>query len=316
MSDDRMARLEQRLAIAERDAELMREQLRTMGDRRQPRSQVRRNGILGLLSASFLLFVVTQPISTEAQGAAAQGLTVKAPFQVVDASNKVILRVESLQGSPSVLIGDPKAGGAWLGAGASGAGFALVRKANGSNGTVIGQWSSSSMGGSGSPMGVRVFGADGEAIEAALLAGPKGGSLKVMTAAGTPVAALLAGDTGGGVVLTGPSGGASAVSLSVSSTGGNVRVFPQAGGSVHAELTASDSGGGELNVYNRAGENVAWMQASDQNEGLFVLGHGSKVYVKAAVLPSGVGMVAAGPQIGATDAGGIPSFIKGHAGGK
>jgi hypothetical protein len=256
-----------------------------------------------------LLFVVTQPISTEAQGAAAAGLTVKAPLQVVDASGKVLMKVDAPGGGAQLTVGDLDKGGTQFGVGRSGAGFMLLRRVDGKIGIVLGQLDQR-------PMSLGVFGDSGKEL-LTLGTGQKGGSVKVMAASGTPVAALLAGDTGGGLALTGPSGGKSAVSLSVSSTGGNVRVFPQAGGSTQAELTAGPSGGGTVNVYNKGGEPVVWMEATSQDQGRLQVGRAGQVYVEAAVLPSGVGMVVAGPQVGGAPPGlVIPNFIKGRTGGK
>jgi hypothetical protein len=378
MSDDRLRNLEQRLATAEHDVEILREQLRAMDARRRPRSRMRRDGILGLLGASLLMFAVTRAINTEAQSVDPQVLTVKAPFQVVDAGGRVILKAEVRTGQSQLTVGNLASGGTTLGVGASGAGFLSVRTATGTEGLALGQYR-------GEPMGVRVIGPDGESVEGSLAldaankgqltvgdlqtggtsvgvgksgagfvivrrgdgkngialgqlegrpmsvgvfgenakelvtlgTGQKGGSVKVMTSTGAAVAALLAGDTGGGVALTGPAGGKSAVSLSVEPTGGKVKVFPQGGGSAQAELTAGPSGGGTVNVYNGAGEAVVWLEATSKGEGRLQVGRAGKVYVEAGVLPSGLGMVVAGPQVGGPPPGlVVPNLIMGRTGGK
>ena len=168
MSDDRMARLEQRLAIAERDAEVMREQLRVMVEHRQSVPRARRGGIVGLLTAPLLLMAAGQPMNTEAQvprspaaATSPEVLTVKAPFQVVDAGGRVVMKVEVNDGRPRLTVGDPASGGSALGVGASGAGFAVVRTATGTDGVALGAYR-------GEPIGVRVIGPDGKNVEGAL----------------------------------------------------------------------------------------------------------------------------------------------------
>jgi hypothetical protein len=379
MSNDKLTELEHRLAIAERELEKTRTQVRVLQEHQRPRSRRWRDGMVGLFGL-VLVFAVTRAINTEAQGASPQVLTVKAPFQVVDAGGKVILKAEVRDGKPELTIGDLASGGTTLGVGASGAGFVLVRTASGTDGVALGQYKGTKMGVSvlrsdgqtlagrlsldandlgrlqvgspdegkggvdvgvgtgsgagfvmvhtpagkdgvalgiyrGGPIGVSVFAPDGEAIEASLAAGQKGGSVKVMNVGGVGVAALLAGDTGGGLALTGPAGGKSAVSLAVDGSGGKVRVFPQAGGTAQAELGAASDGGGAVNVYNKAGEPVAWVEATGGGNGQFVIGRGDKVYVKAAVLENGRGMVATGPQIGGAPVGMVlPNILVGRVG--
>jgi hypothetical protein len=93
-------------------------------------------------------------------------------------------------------------------------------------------------------------------------------------------------------------------------------VFPQAGGSTRAELFAGKSGG-EVNVYNRGGEPVIWLEGTSQDQGRLQVGRAGKVYVEAGVVPSGVGIVATGPQVGGPPAGlVIPNFLRGRTGGK
>ncbi len=377
MSNDKLTELEHRLAIAEREVEKTRAQVRVLQEQDRRHSRRWRDGVLGLVAVSSMVFAVTRAINTEAQGAGPQVLTVKAPFQVVDAGGKVILRAEVRAGKPELTIGDLASGGTTLGVGASGAGFVQVRTSAGNDGVALGQYKGAKMGvsllrpdgqtlagrlsldasdlgrlqvgtpedgkggvdvGVGSesgagfvmvhtpagkdavalgiyrsgPMGVSVFGPDGQAIEASLATGQKGGSVKVMNATGVGVAALLAGDTGGGLALTGPAGGKSAVSLSVDASGGKVRVFPQAGGSAQAEL-AAQADGGAATVYNNRGEAVGWLESTSGGNGMFEIGRAGKVYVQAAVLESGLGIVATGPEIGGSPPGlVIPNFLKGR----
>jgi hypothetical protein len=378
MFNDRLSDLERRLALAERELATTLAQVRALQVQERPRTNRRRDGVIGLLGVSLLVFAVTRAIDIEAQSAGPQVLTVKAPFRVVDANGKVILSADgqsqrasltvgalgsgsttigvgasgsgyvlvsnpsgtdgfalgqyrgstmgahlvaadgqtvaatlSLDGSGKgqMIVGDPKSGGATVGVGRSGAGGLIVRRGDGNNGIVLGQLD-------GRPMSLGVFGDNAKEL-VSLQTGQKGGSVKVMTSTGAAVAALLAGDTGGGVALTGPAGGKSAVSLSVDATGGKVRIFPQAGGSTQAELSSQQAGGGAVNVYNSAGEAVVWLEATGQGQGRLQIGRTGTIYVDAGVSASGLGVVAAGPQVGGPPAGLVtPNFLLGRRGGK
>jgi hypothetical protein len=165
------------------------------------------------------------------------------------------------------------------------------------------------------PRGLVVLNAQGQIAAESTVEASGRGSVKVMNATGVGVAALLSGDTGGGLALTGPAGGKSAVSLSVDASGGKVRIFPQAGGSAQAELAAASEGGGAINVYNKSGEPVAWVEATGGGNGQFTIGRAGKVYVKAAVLENGRGMVATGPQVGGAPVGMVlPNILVGRIG--
>jgi hypothetical protein len=204
-------------------------------------------------------------------------------------------------------VGDDNAGGAHIGVGNSGAGYLTVRRAEGKMGVAMGQLD-------GRPMSVGVFGENAKEL-ASLRADTKGGSVLLMNPTGVSVAGVLGGDTGGSVALTGPAGGKSAVSLSVDATGGKVRVFPQGGGSAQAELTAEATGGGAVTVYSTAGEPVGLLQATSTGAGRFEISKAGQIYVEAGVLPSGLGVVRAGPQIGGPPVGlGIPNAIMGKSG--
>jgi len=204
-------------------------------------------------------------------------------------------------------VGDDNAGGAHIGVGNSGAGYLTVRRAEGKMGVAMGQLD-------GRPMSVGVFGENAKEL-ASLRADTKGGSVLLMNPTGVSVAGVLGGDTGGSVALTGPAGGKSAVSLSVDATGGKVRVFPQGGGSAQAELTAEATGGGAVTVYSTAGEPVGLLHATSTGAGRFEISKAGQIYVEAGVLPSGLGVVRAGPQIGGPPVGlGIPNAIMGKSG--
>jgi hypothetical protein len=69
-------------------------------------------------------------------------------------------------------------------------------------------------------------------------------------------------------------------------------------------------------VYNRAGEPVIWLEGISQDQGRLQVGRAGKVYVEAGAVPSGVGIVATGPQVGGPPAGlVIPNFLRGRKGG-
>lgn len=377
MSNDKLTQLEHRLALAEREVEKTRAQVRALLEQERPRSRPRRDRILGLLGL-VLVFAVTRALDTQAQVAGTQGLKVKAPFEVVDATGKkVILSVaefsngalltfgnqasggitlgigpsgggfvqvrtaagksavalgqytgvgmgvhvfapdgQTIEGSLSLTptnkgsleVGDPRSGGSHIGVGQSGAGYVIVRLADGKRGIALGQLL-------GRPMSVGVFGENDKEL-VSLRTDPKGGSVQVMNPTGVGVGGLLASETGGRVALTGPAGGKNGVSLSVEATGGKVRVFPQGGGSAQAELTAEPSGGA-FTVYTSSGQPVALLQATSSGAGRLEISRAGQIYVEAGVLPSGVGVVRAGPQIGGPPVGlGIPDAIMGKSGHK
>jgi len=160
--------------------------------------------------------------------------------------------------------------------------------------------------------GVRLNADDGGPPVVELRATQKGGSVRVSNPAGVGVGGLQANATGGGLVLTGPNGGTSAVNLGVDGTGGTVNVFRAAGGNAQASLSAV--GGGGVTVYDTSGEPVAMLRAIKET-GRLEISRGGQIYVEAGILPSGVGVVRAGPQIGGPAVGlGIPWAIMGKTG--
>lgn len=118
---------------------------------------------------------------------------------------------------------------------------------------------------------------------------------------------------GGVLALTGLTGGSdSALKLSVGSSGGKVQVFSQGGGSTQAELKATPAGG-EFDVYNKQGEAVGWLEATSGGNGKFTIGRAGKIYVEAAVLQNGKGMIIAGPDVGGAPPGlVIPYYLEGR----
>src|SRR4030081_1857449 len=107
MTSDKLTELEHRLAVAEREVEKTRAEVRLLQERERPRSRLRRDGILALLGL-VLMFAVGRTLVTEAQGARPQVLTVKAPFKVMDASGKkVLLDFTEYGNGIGLQIGDP-----------------------------------------------------------------------------------------------------------------------------------------------------------------------------------------------------------------
>jgi hypothetical protein len=151
--------------------------------------------------------------------------------------------------------------------------------------------------------GIQIFGESGS-LATSLSAGAKGGAVTARNLTGVPVAGLFASDSGGGMALTGREGGNSAVSLSVGGTGGKVQVFPPGGGSAQAELTANDTGG-RVSVYSSSGTPAAMLQSTSTGAGRLEIGLAGQVMVEAGVLPSGVGVVRAGPTMGGPPGGGL-----------
>ena len=127
-----------------------------------------------------------------------------------------------------------------------------------------------------------------------------------------PIVVAAATSDGGSLALAGPAGEKSAVKLSVGSSGGKVQVFPQGGGSAQAELKGTPAGG-ELDIYNKQGEAVGWLEATSGGNGKFTIGRAGKIYVEAAVLQNGKGMIIAGPDVGGAPPGlVIPYYLEGR----
>ena len=139
-----------------------------------------------------------------------------------------------------------------------------------------------------------------------------GGRVYVTRKGILPVVVAAATSDGGSLALSGPAGEKSAVKLSVGSSGGKVQVFPRGGGSAQAELKSTPAGG-ELDVYNKQGEAVGWLEATSGGNGKFTIGRGDKIYVQAAVLQNGKGMIIAGPRVGGAPPGlVIPYYLEGR----
>lgn len=140
-----------------------------------------------------------------------------------------------------------------------------------------------------------------------------GGRVYVTRKGVLPIVVAAATSDGGSLALTGPAGGSnSAVKLSVEPSGGKVQVFPQGGGSAQAELRAMPAGGA-VNIYNSQGEAVGWLEATSGGNGKFTIGRAGKIYVQAAVLQNGKGMIIAGPRVGGAPPGlVIPYYLEGR----
>ena len=132
MSNDKLIELEHRLALAEREVEKTRAEVRALQEQERPRSRLRRDRILGLLGF-VLVFAATRALDTQAAVTNAQVLTVKAPFRVLDSKGqgKVLMELTDGDGTADLRVGDVASAGATLGIGKSGNGFLTLRRASG-----------------------------------------------------------------------------------------------------------------------------------------------------------------------------------------
>jgi hypothetical protein len=290
MSDDKLIELERRLALAEREVERTRAQVRALQEQQQPRSRLRRDRILGLLGVSLLAFAVTRAIDTEAQGAP-QVLKVKAPFEVMDASGKkAILSINQFANGIELQIGDTASGGVMLGVGASGAGFVRVRTPAGKDGVTLAQYR-------GSPMGVYVLGPDGQAIEGSLALNPSNKGRLVLGDAKSGGVDAGVGVSGAGFMVVRRDDGKTGIDM------GQLEGRPMAVGIFGAggkELVSlrTDQKGGSVRVMNPTGVGVAGLLADNTGGGLALTGPtGGKSAVSLSVEPSG-GKVRVFPQAG------------------
>ncbi len=293
----------------------------------------------------------TLPFATQAQSS---GSTVKAPFQVVDAAGKVVMKAEMRDGRPQVSIAESVVAGT----GASGAGFMIVRTATGQDGASIGQHR-------GNKMGVRVIGADGVTSEASLTLDARnaglleigrdqgGGAFIGVGASGTGYANIRNGDgkvgasigkwygAGMGLSLIGVDGQTVQGSLVLDSanrgrlsvgvpnaargvlglnadgnptftlfnaanqpgaalltTGAKSEVFVQSKGQT-ARVIADDGDGSLVSLFRGSGGPAARLSAGPGGNGELTLGDAAgQTMVQAGVATGGFGIVRAGPRLG------------------
>ncbi len=288
--DDRLTELERRLARAEQETERARAQILVL-QAGAGRSRLRRDGVLMVLGLGLLLSA-SRVLDTQAQSSQPQVLTAKAPFRVVDAGGNALLTVDAAEGTPTLVIGNPAAGGETFGVGKSGAGFMTVRTSTGKVGTALGQYQDGGM-------GVYVLAPDGVAVAGSL-------ALDVSTKG-----RLRVGDdqTGGASIGVGKSGaGFLVVRRPDGRTGvdvGQLEGRPMAVsvfGDNQKELVSlrTDQKGGSVQVMTATGTTVGGLLASDSGGGLALTGPaGGKSAVSLSVSGYG-GAVRVFPQGGGT----------------
>jgi hypothetical protein len=122
------------------------------------------------------------------------------------------------------------------------------------------------------------------------------GAVKVMGAAGRPVAGVLGNAASGGTVVVATPAGQSLAQMSVSSDGrGLVQIFGRGDRPVAVLTQATETPGGLLQISNTAGP-VANVTVSSRGGGYFQLNDASgRPTVEGGTLPSGLGMLRAGP---------------------
>jgi hypothetical protein len=213
----------------------------------------------------------------------AQPLTVKAPFQVLDPTGKVIVRADFQNGQPLFTVGGTTAsGGVALGVGTvSGAGFVSVSTQDGQVGTQVGQFR-------GAGMGVHILGPDGQTVEATLgLHGTTGKGRLTIGDASKGGATLGQGTLGGGFASVRRADGKLGISLGqLDGRPMGVDVFGESGKELVSMRT--DSKGGTVRVMTPAGVAVAALLAGENGGGVALTGpSGGKSAVSIGVEPSG-----------------------------
>jgi len=211
----------------------------------------------------------------------ARPLTVQGPFTVVDAGGTPIMRVNTTNGTPQVMVGDPAAGGVSMGvAGAGGAGYVVVRTAAGRNGVGVGTYD-------GSEMGVHVVGADGRTVQAKLVLDQ---SSHGWLAVGDPTAGGVSvgvGKSGGGFMLVRRPDAQMGIGLGqFEGRPMSIGVF----GDNEKELVSlrTDKQGGTVRVMVPTGVAVAALLAGENGGGVALTGpRGGKSAVNLEVEPSG-----------------------------
>jgi len=294
MSNDTLTKLLQRLERTERELAATQLQVRALQAQATPRWRSRRDAI-ALLLGLVLMFTVSRALDTHAQTSGLQVVTVKAPFQVMDATGKKVLMKVDASGSGYVTIGDPAGGGLNLGVGTSGVGFLNVRSASGKDGVAIGQYR-------GAGMGVYLVGPDGQTLEGGLYLESKNKGH------------LLVGDVKGGGLSAGPgdSGtGYLTVRTATGKTGidmGELNGRPMAVGvfdSSGQELVSlrTDQKGGSVEVMNPTGVKLVSLRA-DETGGSVLVSNPRGMGVGALLAREGGGRVAlTGPAGGKTAVG-------------
>lgn len=194
-------------------------------------------------------------VLTAAQEPDPQALKVKAPFEVVDARGKTLMKVEAVGGSGSLTVGDPAAGSAIIGVGRSGAGYLLANTPAGEVGVAIGRYL-------GAGMGVHVVAADGVAVRGSLALDSSGDGRLTVGDEESAGATLGVGKSGGGFAIVRRGDGHNGIALGqLEGKPMSVTVF----GEDDNELVSlrTDSKGGAVMVMNPEGVGVGGLLAGD-----------------------------------------------------
>ena len=289
MSNDTLTELVLRLESTERELAATQLRVRALQAQAMPRSRSRHDAIVVLLGL-VLLFSVSRALDTHAQTAPPEVLTVKAPFQVVDASGKVVMRLDATAGGPRLTIGNPSAGGVTLAVTPSGVGGISVRTATGTEGVAIGQYR-------GGAMGVHLVGADNQTVKGSLELGSSGEGLLNIGDEKAGGALIGVGKDGGGyVIVRRPD---ATMGIGVGQLLGrpmSVAVFADNAKEL-ASLRAGPKGG-SVQVMNLAGTGVGGLLAGEGGGRIALTGPaGGKTAVGLSVEPSG-GKVRVFPQDG------------------
>jgi hypothetical protein len=288
MSHDKLTELERRLAMAERDVEETREQVRALLE--AARSRKHRARRLALVSF-ILAFVVMGALVTKAQGGRPEVLTVRAPFQVVGGGGKVLLSVEQTpEGLAKLVVGDAKSGLAALGVGQSGDGYVIIRNATGKDAVALGR-------DRGIGMGLRLYAADGVTVKGSLALGL--GNEPIFSVGDSASGGVDAGVGKSGAGFVTVRRATSKVAFDLSQLGGRpmaLRILGENGKDL-VRLT-TDATGGYVHVLNAAGVPVGGLLSSASGGGLALTGpDGGKSAISLSVEPSG-GKVKVFPQNG------------------
>ena len=232
MSNDRLAELEQRLALAEREVARTCAQVRALQAQARPASRPWGHRVPGLLGIVLVLALTTVP-TTRAQGEKGlQVLTVKAPFKVMDASGtKTLLHLNDFgNGVVALTIGTDTGtlgtGAVQIGVPPGGSGVISIYDKAGKMSVGIGTVSSENV--------VTVLGPGESKWRGRLSVGAQKANLSLLGAGGA--LALTSGDKAPSMDITNPAGNV-LVSAYVTKSGlGAVAVGP-AGDGVAGTLT-------------------------------------------------------------------------------
>jgi hypothetical protein len=188
-----------------------------------------------------------------------------APFEITNRAGKVLMSVTTQpDGQIAVRVGDPEAGGAFLGVGKSGTGYLGVDLANGNMGAALGQFA-------GGPMGVRVFGPDGVTVQGSLALDPSHlGRLQLGNVNSGSVEAGV-GQTGSGFVSVDAADGTIGAFIGQYRKA-QMSVSVMGSGAMPIATMFADKLGGNLRVMSPQGTPVGGLFSEEEGGGLVLTG--------------------------------------------